>query len=509
MSDMRNIVEQIEQSESFAQIKNAGILPEPDADEGYYFISYSHKDYKKVFKDILAFHQNSLPIWYDRGLESGKSWINEVKKKMTSYYCRGIIFYISENYLASESCMTELVHWMQNASKSALFVTLDGEIGWDENNRLAAPVLQHAPESAVLLMPLMLVNNELPYEASIQDKIAQTAKFDPPELFEYTYVHGTNNPALQTYNMFLGRSAFVSGIVDKNVSSVTLPSTVVHDGQVYRVHGIESNAFHHCTQLQEVIVPDGWMFVLENAFVHCPSLKKVKLGVPGKLVGSRFGFIQKCFMNCPQATLEVAQDKYVSYNGTFKNNNTLTHVDFGGKKNLSGDCFSGCTSLQSARLYKKDSMSDKMFYNCVALQEVSVTKSNRSFWLNQTFYNCESLRHVTLPPKLRKIGNQTFAGCSSLCEITIPKKVSLIEADAFSGCTSLKTVVLNCKHFSTLHKIPTPFRKIIYLDDIFGAATRIYLKHPPKNKTLFRFDSFEKIKSDRRGYTLYQRRETT
>jgi len=97
MNDVSNILEQIAQSDSFAQVKNAGILPEPDADEGYYFVSYSHKDYKKVFKDILAFQQNGLPIWYDRGLESGKSWINEVKKKISSYYCRGVIFYISED----------------------------------------------------------------------------------------------------------------------------------------------------------------------------------------------------------------------------------------------------------------------------------------------------------------------------------------------------------------------------------------------------------------------------
>ena len=508
MNETLDILEQIEQSDSFAQIKNAGILPEPDADDGYYFVSYSHKDYKKVFKDIIAFQQNGLPIWYDRGLESGKSWINEVKKKISSYYCRGVIFYISENYLASESCMIELAHWLDLSTKSALFVTLDGQIcDGSDTSRLDAKVEEYAPDSAAMLPVMLLVNEEIAYEADIAQKIEHTKSFFAPELFEYTFMHGTQNPLLQTYSLFMGRSAFVSGVIDKNVREVTLPATIRHDGKTYRVNGIESNAFSHCTQLEQVTVPDGWMFIMENAFTYCPSLKLVKLGKPAKLFGQRFGMIQKCFLNCPQAELQVS-NKSVSYNGTFKNNTTLTHADFGGKMHVSGDCFSGCTSLKSAKLYQKDAMSDKMFYNCTALQEVSVAKNNRSYWLSQTFYNCKNLRSVTLPRKLRKVGKQSFFGCESLTEITIPKKVSSIEADAFDGCTALTTVILNCKRFSTLHKIPKPFHKLIYLDDIFGAATRIYVKHPPKHKPMFRFDNFVKVKSDKRGYTLYQRRES-
>ena len=508
MKDVLQVLEQIEQSESFSQVKNAGILPEPDADDGYYFVSYSHKDYKKVFKDIIAFQQNGLPIWYDRGLESGKSWINEVKKKISSYYCRGVIFYISENYLASESCMIELVHWLELTKKSALFVTLDGPLGDEENSRLDAKVALYAPDSVVMLPVMLLVNEEIAYEAEISEKIERTESFLEPDLLEFTYVHGTSNPVLQTYNLFWGRSAFVSGVIDKNVREITLPRTVKYDGKTYRVRGIECNAISHCTQLEQVTVPDGWMCLAENAFTYCPSLKLVKLGKPSRLIGQRFGMIQKCFLNCPQAELQVSDKASAFYAGAFKNNTALTHVDFGGKTHVCADCFSGCTSLKSARLYKKDSMGDKMFYNCSALEQVSTTKNNRTFWLNQTFYNCQSLRSVTLPINVRKIGNLTFAGCQSLTEITIPKKVRLIEADAFDGCTSLKTVTLNCRHFSTLHKIHKPYHKLIYLDDIFKAATRIYVKNPPKNKPLFRFDSYEKVKSDKRGYTLYQRRES-
>lgn len=507
MYNVQEILDKIEYSASFAELKSTGVLPEPDADDGYYFISYSHKDYKKVFRDIIDFQKNGLKIWYDRGLESGKSWINEVKKKISSYYCRGVIFYISENYLASESCMLELEHVLKLLNKACLFVTLDGELGKDEQCRLYAPLLEHAPDDAAMLDVLLLCNDELAYEADIGRKIAYIECFREPALLEYTFIHGTNNPIFQAYNMFLGRSALVSGIIDKNVRSVTIPRTISHNGKTYKVHGIQGNAFSHCEQLEQVSLGDNWIMIMEDAFVHCPMLKRVCLGKPGRIAGTKVGMIQKCFLNCPQAEL-VLSDGEVSYNGTFKNRLDITEADFGGKVHLSGDCFSGCASLKSARLYKKDLMSEKMFYNCGSLEQVSIAKSNRSRWLTQTFYHCKSLRSVTLPPKLRTIGKQAFAGCTSLQEIVIPKKVKAFEPTAFEGCTALASVVLDCKRFSTLHRKPAPYHTTVYLDDVFGTVQRIYIKHPPKKTRLFRTDGFTKVKSDRRGYTLYQRSAT-
>ena len=40
----------------------------------YYFVSYSHKDYKEVYNDIFDLEQAGLAIWYDRGIPAGNDW---------------------------------------------------------------------------------------------------------------------------------------------------------------------------------------------------------------------------------------------------------------------------------------------------------------------------------------------------------------------------------------------------------------------------------------------------
>ena len=72
----------IENSTSLEQVQKSGILPDPDAQKGYYFISYSHKDYKIVFRHVLRLLEQGVNLWYDRGLEAGKSWRDDVKKKI-------------------------------------------------------------------------------------------------------------------------------------------------------------------------------------------------------------------------------------------------------------------------------------------------------------------------------------------------------------------------------------------------------------------------------------------
>ena len=53
-------LELIRNSKSLREVQNAGVMPEPDSGEGYYFISYSHKDYKQVFESILGLQNENI-----------------------------------------------------------------------------------------------------------------------------------------------------------------------------------------------------------------------------------------------------------------------------------------------------------------------------------------------------------------------------------------------------------------------------------------------------------------
>ena len=85
-------------------------VPLPRLKDGtpYIFISYSHKDYKKVYCDLADLYENGIPFWYDSGLPAGKNWDDVVFEKMTDPNCVGVIFYLSENLFLSRSIQTEI-----------------------------------------------------------------------------------------------------------------------------------------------------------------------------------------------------------------------------------------------------------------------------------------------------------------------------------------------------------------------------------------------------------------
>ena len=97
----------IRDSSSLNDILSQNIMPDPDSGEGYYFVSYSHKDYKEVLTVILQLRELGIKIWYDRGLETGKSWSEEVKRRIFSYHCKGVMFFASERFFASDSTLQE------------------------------------------------------------------------------------------------------------------------------------------------------------------------------------------------------------------------------------------------------------------------------------------------------------------------------------------------------------------------------------------------------------------
>ena len=74
-------IKRIEQTESLNEV-SLECLPPVQTDK-YYFVSYSHKDYKLVYKDIFYLQQNGFSIWYDRGMEAGKNWKETAEKYIT------------------------------------------------------------------------------------------------------------------------------------------------------------------------------------------------------------------------------------------------------------------------------------------------------------------------------------------------------------------------------------------------------------------------------------------
>ncbi len=82
--------------------------PKIEKDQNYIFVSYSHKDYKKVYYDLAHLYCRGVRFWYDKGLSAGEDWENEVKEHIQSPCCCGVIFYISSNMFLSGSIFKEI-----------------------------------------------------------------------------------------------------------------------------------------------------------------------------------------------------------------------------------------------------------------------------------------------------------------------------------------------------------------------------------------------------------------
>jgi hypothetical protein len=72
MISIEEKIKKIEQTTTLNEV-SLECLP-PVQTEKYYFVSYSHKDYKKVFKEILLLQSKGISLWYDRGMRPGKDW---------------------------------------------------------------------------------------------------------------------------------------------------------------------------------------------------------------------------------------------------------------------------------------------------------------------------------------------------------------------------------------------------------------------------------------------------
>jgi len=92
-------------------------VPECAEHQNYIFISYSHKDYKKVYHDLALMYSAGVRFWYDEALTAGYDWDDEVCKKITDPHCSGIIFYLSDNFFRSESICKEILTSMGKNAK--------------------------------------------------------------------------------------------------------------------------------------------------------------------------------------------------------------------------------------------------------------------------------------------------------------------------------------------------------------------------------------------------------
>lgn len=225
---------------------------------------------------------------------------------------------------------------------------------------------------------------------------------------------------------------------------LTIPQTILIEGESYTVVGIDDMAFMGCAKLTSVTFPSTLKTIGEGAFYGCSRLTSVELPAQTVSIGN------EAFGDCPLlATLSLGEGLKSIGRSAFENCIALTGVSMpAGMESIGALAFKGCTKLASAALGNSLTLlGDSAFYGCSALQSVELPVTVSSVG-TRTFAGCSALNAVGLG-NVSTIGEAAFNGCSALTEIAIPNGVETLGNYAFYGCSSLATVTLGTQERSS------------------------------------------------------------
>lgn len=123
--------------------------PNPNLKPGqkYFFVSYSRKDFKAVYCDLLMLYANKIPFQYDACLSKGERWDEEVHKYINREECLGVVFFISRNTPLSEAVEIECRLALEFSKKGKRYFTVNLEGDLAPTKLLMHCVLDHGVDT--------------------------------------------------------------------------------------------------------------------------------------------------------------------------------------------------------------------------------------------------------------------------------------------------------------------------------------------------------------------------
>ena len=424
----------IENSNALGEIP-LDAMPFMQSDE-YYFVSYSHRDYKKVYSDILRLQGEGLNIWYDRGLPAGKNWQDIADEAISKYACKGVIFYISENSLLSDAVEREIL-FVKGKQKDYLSINIPlNEGGQSESASVMLEKLgnkkKFSPRKKKIIEEAFGENVLfLDYNAKPELKAEKIRLLKTPPILEYQI----------KYDMLRGEKvAVVDNVLDLFAKEITVPSEVEFDGEYVKVKEIGECAFANCKYLKRVNFPKNRIMVMHKrafygcsslaqidvhnfseigdfAFSGCESLEKIKIATNTKLGNGVFGGTNLKVVERVEKTGERRLQSYC-VNNPVTNRHRSTLVGYGSLKKY------GYDYNEQILLYdtpNEDDALDIIQYNYKKNENsTNVQFENTDLTVfaigDYAFANRDNIRRLSMIPSIRVIGESAFENCVNLSE---------------------------------------------------------------------------------------------
>ncbi len=223
--------------------------------------------------------------------------------------------------------------------------------------------------------------------------------------------------------------------------SITLPNTVTY---------IDSYAFYGCFSLQSINIPDSVSWIGEWAFGNCHSLASITIPGAVKIIeGSTFSNCRKL------ASLTIGEGVEEIHGYSFYNCTSLTEINIPNSvKFIDNNAFLECDAVASIFIGKNVmSIGEDSFSNCGSktLTSIAVHDDNKVYDSRE---NCNALiesstntlvlgcKTTIIPDGVTSIGSRAFEYRTHIDSIVIPDCVTHIGEGAFGYCRYLYKVTL-------------------------------------------------------------------
>ena len=235
---------------------------------------------------------------------------------------------------------------------------------------------------------------------------------------------------------------------DAYVGNIIIPESTTYNGTTYSVTSIGKNAFHGCSGLTSVTIPNSVTSIGDGAFANCSGLTSVVVDKNNGTYDSRDNCnaiietsTNKLIVGCKNTTIPNSVTSIGDY--AFSYCSGLTSVTIPNSvTSINEYAFSGCSGLTSVTIPNSvTSIGEYAFSGCSGLTSVTIPNSV-TYIGGYTFSRCSGLTSVTIPNSVTSIGNGIFFNCSGLTSVTIPNSVTAIGEYAFYGCSGLTSVTI-------------------------------------------------------------------
>lgn len=465
-------IERILQSASLNEINKMDILPEPLSDKGYYLVYYPESLYRQALVDIMYYDSNNMRIWYDRHLDSGRTWENYIIDKLEEFDCIGAIIYLNRDTMQAPFFYT-LCKALIKFNKR--YCTINYE--QDDNGNTLSGIQIVSRGYAVASneeeeLYKKLFSDEITFisgRATVEEKIRNIKSIKQLDILNYKIING-KAAVMSVKNVFVDNltiPAFVdikdsrypvvaiAGFAFANcrfLSEITIPNGICEVGG-YACLDKESvpsgHTFFACTSLKKIVFPESVETVHDNIFLGCTSLRVVDM--PGVISLSPYVFGEEpceklssirfspnilkmgeayctpkyekieipehakvvgCRNGIPESGEIVLTEESGDTLGTFDYNPQLRSLTF-------SDTYDYMNSYDSY----DNSWSIDLEY-CPNLEKIDISNVCSETTFIPIINACEKLKTLLLPKKITGIAIYAITQCESLKTLTIPETVN-------------------------------------------------------------------------------------